>query len=76
MSTAEKISNTVDKATDKASKVANQAADTLSEKGEQLKNIEERLVEKCIDYTRENPLTSVGIALGVGFILSALFKDR
>ncbi len=76
MNASNTVSNTVNKATNKISKIADEAAEEFSEKKDQLKKTEEQLVQKCIDYTRENPLTSVGIALGVGFVLSRLFNDN
>ncbi|ABI60568.1 DUF883 family protein [Nitrosomonas eutropha] len=70
------ISDTVDKVTDKVSKSIDQASEELSKKGEQLKNMEEQLMDNIVDYTKKNPLTSVGIALGVGFVLSRVFNNN
>ena len=70
------VSDLAHEAVDKASKVTNQAADTLVEKGEQLKNAEQRLMKKASNYVRDNPITSVSIAVGVGFLLSRLFNNR
>lgn len=70
-----KISDTVDKVTDKVSKATDQATEELSKKGEQLQNIEEQLMKNIVDYTKKNPLTSVGVALGLGFILSRVFNN-
>jgi ElaB/YqjD/DUF883 family membrane-anchored ribosome-binding protein len=63
-------------AADKATDVTSQAADKLSEKGKQLKNVEQRLRNEYSEYIRDNPLTSVGIAMGVGFLLSKLLSNR
>ncbi|MGR8981496.1 MAG: glycine zipper domain-containing protein, partial [Gammaproteobacteria bacterium] len=54
----------------------NQAAETLSEKGEQLKNAEKQLMENCRAYVRDNPITSLGIAVAAGFLLSRLLSGR
>jgi ElaB/YqjD/DUF883 family membrane-anchored ribosome-binding protein len=71
-----KISDTVDKVTDKVSEATDQATEELSKKGEQLKNMEEQLMENIVNYTKKNPLTSVGIALGIGFVLSRVFNNN
>jgi len=63
-------------AIDKAARATNQAADRLVEKGDQLRNAEQRLMHECSVYIRDNPITSVGIAMGVGFILSRLLNNR
>jgi ElaB/YqjD/DUF883 family membrane-anchored ribosome-binding protein len=63
-------------AADKATDVTNQAVDKLSEKGKQAKKFEKRLRNEYSEYIRDNPLTSVGIAMGVGFLLSKLMSNR
>jgi len=60
----------------KATQVTNQAADRIVEKGDQLIHAEQRLMKECTLYIRDNPITSVGIAVGVGFLLSRLFNNR
>ncbi|MFC3111047.1 YqjD family protein [Undibacterium arcticum] len=52
------------------------AAETLSTKGDQLKEVQARLMEEARVYVRENPVTSLGIAAGVGYLLSRLFSSR
>lgn len=56
--------------------VAASAAETLGEKGEQLKEAQACATAASRDYIRENPLTSVGIAVAVGFLLSRLVSSR
>lgn len=63
-------------AIDKAARATNQAAERLVEKGDQLRNAEQRLMHECSVYIRDNPITSVGIAMGVGFLLSRLLNNR
>ncbi len=48
----------------------------LEEKGEQLKNAEQQLVANCCGYVRDNPVTSLGIAAAVGFLLSRVLSGR
>jgi ElaB/YqjD/DUF883 family membrane-anchored ribosome-binding protein len=53
-----------------------QAAEAIGEKGDQLKNAEKQLVENCRSYVRDNPVTSLGIAVAAGFLLSRLLSGR
>ncbi len=61
---------------DKLAGAAASAADTMGVKGEQLKAAQARATEASRDYVRENPLTSIGIAVAVGFLLSRLVSSR
>lgn len=76
METIDKASRSAHEAVDKVASATNQAAETLSEKGEQLKNAEQQLVENCRGYIRDNPITSLGIAVAAGFLLSRLLSGR
>jgi ElaB/YqjD/DUF883 family membrane-anchored ribosome-binding protein len=38
--------------------------------------MEQRLVKNCRGYVRDNPIVSLGIAAGVGFLLSRLLSSR
>jgi ElaB/YqjD/DUF883 family membrane-anchored ribosome-binding protein len=60
----------------KVTHATSQAAEALSEKGEQLQNLEQHLVKNCRGYTHDNPITSLGIAVGVGFLLSRLLRSH
>lgn len=68
---------------DKASHFAHEAGDkiasateALGEKSEQLINAEQRLMKNCQSYVRDNPVTSLGIAVATGFLLSRLASGR
>lgn len=63
-------------AVDKLASAAGQAAETLSVRGGQLKNAQAQALEQTRIYVRENPVTAVGIALAVGFVLSKLLSSR
>lgn len=76
METIDKATQSAHETVDKIAHATNQAAETLNEKGEQLKNAEQRWVENCRTYIRENPVTSLGIAVAAGFLLSRLLSGR
>ena len=74
MKTIDKAASSAHEAVDKVASVTNQAAETLGEKGQQLKKTERQLMENCCGYVRENPVTSMGIAVVAGFLLSRLLN--
>ena len=76
METIDKASNSAHEAVDKIASATNKAAEALGEKGEQLKNAEQQLVDNCRTYVRENPIASLGIAAAAGFLLSRLLSGR
>ena len=75
-STVDAVSDFAHGAVDKATNATNMAVDKISEKGEQLKITEQRLVKEASDYVRDNPMTSVCIAIGAGYLLSKLLSNR
>ena len=76
MNTLDKASKSAHKAYDKLSDATSQAAESLGEKGEQLKKAEQQLMKSCRGYISDNPVTSVGIAVTAGFLLSRLLSRR
>jgi ElaB/YqjD/DUF883 family membrane-anchored ribosome-binding protein len=76
METVDKASNYAHEAVDKIASISNQAAEALDEKGLQLKNAEQRLMHNCQGYIRDNPVTSLGIAVATGFLISRLLGNR
>jgi ElaB/YqjD/DUF883 family membrane-anchored ribosome-binding protein len=76
MKSIDKVSNYAHEAVDKMASVSNQAADAIDEKSGQLKNAEQRLMKNCQVYIRDNPVTSLGIAVAAGFVLSRLLSGR
>lgn len=75
METVDKASNFAHETVDKIASASNQAADAL-EKGQQLKSAEQRMIKNCQGYIRDNPVTSLGIAVAAGFLLSRLLSSR
>ncbi|MGZ8173825.1 MULTISPECIES: DUF883 family protein [Methylobacter] len=76
METIDKASHSAHETVDKITNATNQAADVLGEKGEQLINAEQQLMKNCCGYVRENPVTSLGIAVAAGFLLSRVLSGR
>lgn len=76
MEITDKVSNSAHAAYDKIADATSQAAETLGEKGEQLKKTEQQLMKNCRGYIRDNPMTSVSIAVAAGFVLSRLVSGR
>lgn len=76
MEITDKASQFAHETGEKIANASNQAADSLSEKGEQLKNAEQRLMKDCSSYVQNNPATSLGIAVAAGFLLSRLLSAR
>ncbi len=64
------------KTKDKLAHASSQAVDLFSEKTGQLKNAEQHLVDNCRGYVQDNPLISLGIAVGLGFLFSRLLGNR
>ncbi|MBL8496844.1 MAG: DUF883 family protein [Nitrosomonas sp.] len=61
---------------DRATEATHQVSERLVEKRDQLISAEERLLNQGCEYVRENPLTSISIAVGIGFLLSRLLSNR
>ena len=76
METIDKASDSAHEAYDKIANATNHAAEALGEKGEQLKKAEQQLMKNCRGYISDNPITSVGIAVAAGFLLSRLLSRR
>lgn len=74
METIDNVSHSAHEAVDKIANATNQAAEAIGEKGAQLKNVEQQLMENCRGYVRDNPITSLGIAIAGGFMLSRLLS--
>jgi ElaB/YqjD/DUF883 family membrane-anchored ribosome-binding protein len=76
MQTIDKASRSAHKTVDKITHAANQTAAAFGEKGKQLKDSEQELMKNCRGYVRDSPLTSVGIAVGAGYLLSLLLRGH
>jgi ElaB/YqjD/DUF883 family membrane-anchored ribosome-binding protein len=74
--TIDRVKTGAHEAVDKAASATSQAAEAVAKKGEQLRNAEQQFVEDCRGYIHENPVASLGIAVGAGFLLSRLLSGR
>jgi ElaB/YqjD/DUF883 family membrane-anchored ribosome-binding protein len=72
MEIADKVSDFAHEAGDRFTS----AKEAVSDKSEQLLNAEQRLMKNCQRYVRDNPVTSLGIAVATGFLLSRLSSGR
>ena len=63
-------------AVDKVAGAASQAAYSIEEIGQYYKYGQERVVRVTSKYVHENPLKSVAIAVGAGFLISRLLSSR
>ena len=68
--TVDRIASGAHQAVDRVAAVANSAANHLSVKGEDLSAAKDRWAQACGSYVKENPLTALGIAVAVGFVIS------
>jgi ElaB/YqjD/DUF883 family membrane-anchored ribosome-binding protein len=64
-------------AVDRLNHVASQTAEQLAHSGERIKDAQQRVVGGARSYVRTQPLTTVGVAVAAGFLLSwALLRQR
>lgn len=70
----ERVSGTAHQAVDRATSAVGSMADRMAATGEQLRGTQEEWMETTRLYVREHPVAAVGIALGVGYLLSRLIS--
>ncbi len=63
-------------AVDKVAGAATHAAESIEERGAQLKDLQVQWLENSRKYVRDNPAKSLGIAVVGGFLLSRLLSSR
>lgn len=63
-------------AVDKAESASIRAASRVSETGHDLKEKQEEWLAGIDGYVQRNPMTSIGIAVAAGFMLSHLLRRR
>jgi ElaB/YqjD/DUF883 family membrane-anchored ribosome-binding protein len=70
----DRVASNAHAAIDTVADAAVAAADTLGTHGEQLTNVQARLMEAAREYMREQPIAALGIAVAAGWILSRLLR--
>ena len=68
------VSTMAHQAVDKVASAAAPAADWLAEQGESLTVAQKKLITNTTSYISANPVTSVGIALVAGLLLSRILR--
>ncbi|HEY8096690.1 MAG TPA: hypothetical protein VIE65_11455 [Methylobacter sp.] len=76
MEITDKAANLAHEAFDTIASTTHQVAETVGEKGEQLKNAEQQMMRNCRGYVRDNPITSLVITAAVSFALGRLSSRR
>jgi ElaB/YqjD/DUF883 family membrane-anchored ribosome-binding protein len=76
MESIDKASHFAHEAIDKLAKATNNTVDALDDQGMHVKYAEQRLLKNCQGYIRDNPATTLGIAVATGFLLSRLLSSR
>ncbi len=76
MKTTDKVSDFAHDAVDTISTATHHAKEAFDEKSDQLMNAEQKMVKNCRSYVNDNPITSMGIAVAAGFLLSRLLSAR
>jgi len=57
-------------------KIADAAKEAFGETGERLSDAEQKMLNDLRNFIHDNPITSVGIAVAAGVILSRLLVNR
>jgi ElaB/YqjD/DUF883 family membrane-anchored ribosome-binding protein len=63
-------------AVNKAASGANRAAETLQGTGTRLRDAQSQITTGFQGFVRDRPLASLGIAVGLGFVLSSMLRRR
>jgi len=74
--TIERASSTAHDTIDRVSQTASAYAERFSEQAEAWMEMKDNWVEGAREYVREHPIAALGIAAGVGYILSMLMRSR
>jgi ElaB/YqjD/DUF883 family membrane-anchored ribosome-binding protein len=76
---SERAHQAVDRAAAAAASVAErlgERAESLAEKGEELRELPETWLEAARDYVRERPFAAVGIAVAAGYLLHMITRNK
>jgi ElaB/YqjD/DUF883 family membrane-anchored ribosome-binding protein len=70
----DRVAAKVSPAVERARAVARDSADTMQAQLDTLSSMPRDLTESCRAYVRDRPMTSLGVAVLVGFVLSRLIR--
>ena len=76
MDTLNKASSYAHETYDKLADVAASTAEAFADKREELMDAEKKLMKNSRRHVRDNPMTAMGIAASVGFLLGSLLRSR
>lgn len=71
----DRIAESAHSAVDRLATVASSAAESLSVRGAQIRDAQERVTTQARSYISAHPLATVGIAVAAGFLLSRLLSS-
>jgi ElaB/YqjD/DUF883 family membrane-anchored ribosome-binding protein len=74
--TIDQLSAEAHETVNKVADASHQANSAFTQKATQAKQAEQKLLKDCRHYLDKNPLTSLGVAVGVGFLLSRVLSCR
>jgi ElaB/YqjD/DUF883 family membrane-anchored ribosome-binding protein len=74
--TTDKVADFAHETVDAIADASNHAKTAFDEKSDHIINAEQQLLKNCQTYIRENPVTSLGLAVAGGFLLSRLLSRR
>jgi len=72
----ERASSTAHDTIDRVAQTASAYAERFGEKAEEWLEMKDNWVEGAREYVREHPIAALGIAVGVGYVLSMLMRSR
>ena len=72
----DQLSEVAQQTVNRLTETASRAASRLSARGEELWELQGRAAETARTYMREHPLATIGIAVGIGIVLSRLLSRR
>lgn len=76
MDTAQKASEYAQKTAGKVASASAQTAKMVGEKGEELLDVQRKMVKQSRTYVNDHPMASLGIAAAIGFALNYLTRER
>lgn len=70
------LSQTAHQTVDRATQAASEVAERWGEKADELMSQGETWIEDARDYVKEHPMAALGIALAAGYLLSMMTRSR